>query len=213
VNLGNRFGAGGRRRAAAARRAFSMVELMIAFTISTLMLAACLVALDSTFKSYEHTTESASTHVVSRLVMTRVMAMIRQGEEFGPYPMGVLVPTSVESTYMEFVSLNDAATGERQVTRIEKVADPNQSGSFMLSYKRWDYLNGTQIASFDFPLIKNLKEARFTLEYDVGPTLRRATVDLTVQPEDVRTNATAIAQDLHVPVLRLIASTSPRRLD
>ena len=203
----------GARPARGARRAFSMVELMISFTISTLMLTACLVALDSTFKSYEHTTESASTHVVSRLVMTRVMAMLRQGEEFGPYPMGVLVPTAIDSDYVEFVSLDDATTGQRQVTRLEKVADPNLSGSFVLSYKRWDYLNGTQVASFDYPLIKNLKQARFTLEYDVGPRLRRATVDLTIQPEDARTNATAIAQDLHVPVLRLIASTSPRRLD
>jgi hypothetical protein len=99
------------------------------------------------------------------------------------------------------------------VTRLEKVADPNQSGSFMLAYKRWDYLNGTQVASFDYPLLKNVKQAKFTLEYDVGPKLRRATVDLTVEPEDVRNNATAISQDLHVPVVRLIASTTPRRLD
>jgi hypothetical protein len=213
VNLHRTAARGGRVAGAAARRAFSMVELMIAFTISTLMLTACLVALDSTFKSYEHTTESASTHVVSRLVMTRLLAMIRQGEEFGPYPMGVLVPTSIESAYLEFVSLNNPSTGERQVTRIEKVADPDREGSSMLSYKRWDYLNGVLTGSFDFPLIKNVKEARFTLEYDVGPKLRRATVDLTVEPEDARTNVTAISQDLHVPVLRLIASTSPRRLD
>jgi hypothetical protein len=213
VNGGATDRSGGTRGRRGVRRAFSMVELMIAFTVSTLMLTACLVALDSTFKSYEHTTESASTHVVSRLVMTRVMAMLRQGEEFGPYPMGVLVPTAIDSSYVEFVSLDDPATGQRQVTRLEKVADPNQSGSFMLAYKRWDYLNGTQVASFDYPLLKNVKQAKFTLEYDVGPKLRRATVDLTVEPEDVRNNATAISQDLHVPVVRLIASTTPRRLD
>jgi hypothetical protein len=190
-----------------------MVELLIAFTISALMLTACLVALDGTFKSYEHTTESASTHVVSRLVMTRVMAMIRQGQEFGPYPLGVLQPTSIDSPYIEFVSLDDPATGQRQVTRLEKVADTAQEGSFVLKYKRTDYVNGVQVATFNYPLIRNVKAAAFTLEYDVGPRLTRATVDLTIEPEDARNNVTAIATDLHVPVLRLIASTSPRRLD
>src|SRR5205814_3428652 len=93
------------------RRAFSMIEMLIAFTISALLLTACLVALDSSFKSYEATTESASTHVVSRLVMHRLMAMIRQGEEFGPYPLGIVIPTRIESDYLEFVSFQDSATG------------------------------------------------------------------------------------------------------
>jgi prepilin-type N-terminal cleavage/methylation domain-containing protein len=199
--------------AAGARRAFSMVELLIAILVSSLMLTACLVALDSSFKSYEHTSETASTHVVSRLVMTRVMAMIRQGQEFGPYPVQVLSPTTLESGYVEFVSLDDAATGRRQVTRLEKVADPNLPGMFTLQYRRWDYLNGALQTSFNYPLIRNLKEARFTLEYDVGPALRRATVDLTIRPDDYSTNVTSISTDLHVPVLRLISSTSPRRLD
>ena len=113
-----------------ARRAFSMVEMLIALTISSLLLSACLVALDTSFKAYETTTESASTHVVSRLVMHRVMAMIRQGEEFGPYPLGVVTPTKIETAYIEFVSLEDDATGQRQVTRIEKAADTAVPGTF-----------------------------------------------------------------------------------
>lgn len=197
----------------ALRRAFSMVEMLIALTVSSLLLSACLVALDSSFKSYEATTESASTHVVSRLVMYRVMAMIRQGEEFGPYPMGVLNPTKIESAYVEFVSHEDEATGERQVTRLEKVADPNNSGSFILQYQRWDYLNGALVQTFTHPLIRNLMDAKFTLEYDMGPKLTRATVDLTIKPDDITTSATSIATDLDTPVVRLISSASPRKLD
>lgn len=195
------------------RRAFSMVEMLIALTISSLLLTACLVALDSSFKSYEATTESASTHVVSRLVMHRLMAMIRQGEEFGPYPLGVVTPTKIESAYLEFVSLNDTATGQRQVTRMEKVEDTNNPGTYVLQYKRWDYTNGTLTNSFSHPMIRNLKDAKFTLEYDIGPRLLRATVDLTIQPDDVRTNVTALASDLQTPVLRLVASASPRKLE
>ncbi len=195
------------------RKGFSMVEMLIALTVSALLLSACLVALDSSFKSYEMTTESASTHVVSRLVMHRVMAMIRQGQEFGPYPLGVTSPTKIDSTYIEFVSLDNAATGQRQVTRLEKVVDPALQGSFQLQYQRWEYTNGTLTRSFTYPLIRNLKDARFTLEYDIGPKLTQATVDLTIQPDDMRSSATSIATDLHAPVLRLISSASPRKLD
>ena len=195
------------------RRAFSMVEMLIALTISTLLLSACLVALDTSFKAYEATTDSASTHVVSRLVMHRMMAMIRQGEEFGPYPYGVVTPTKIETTYIEFVSFEDASTGERQVTRIEKAADPLAQGMFQLQYRRWDNQNSTLVQSFTFPLIRNLKEAKFTLEYDIGPRLMQATVDLTITPDDVTNNAAAIATDMQAQSLRLVASASPRRLD
>lgn len=203
----------GRRIAASVRGGFSMVEMLIALTISSLLLTACLVALDSTFRFYETTSESASTHVVSRLVMNRMMAMIRQGEEFGPYPLGVVTPTKIESNYLEFVSLNDTASGKRQVTRIERADDPGNPGNYQLQYKRWDYSNGTLTGSFTYPLIRNVKDAKFTLEYDIGPRLLRATVDLAIRPDSSTTNQTALSSDLDTPVLRLIASASPRRLD
>jgi len=190
-----------------------MVEMLIALTVSSLLLSACLVALDGSFKSYETTTESASTHVVSRLVMHRVMAMLRQGEEFGPYPMGVLNPTKIESSYIEFVSFEDLVAGSRQVTRLEKIPDPLNPGSFLLEYKRWDYLNSALVRSFDSPLIRNLKDARFMLEYDIGPVLTRATVDLTINPNNATTSATSLASHMEAPVLRLISSASPRKLN
>lgn len=195
-------------------RGFSMIELLIAFTISSLLLSASLVALDTSFKAYEVTTEGASTHVVARLVMTRMLAMIRQGQEFGPYPVSVLNLTQMDSTYIEFVSLNNTTTGQRQVTRIEKSTDTQADGTYQLLYKRWDYLNGTLTQSFSYPLLRNLQDAKFTLEYDVGPVLRQATIDITIKPNDVSTaGATAINSDIKPPQLRLIASTSPRKLD
>ncbi len=186
--------------------------MLIALSISGMLLSACLVALDASFKAYEVTTEGASTHVVSRMVMYRSLAMIRSGVEFGPYPVGILVPTKIESDYVEFVSLQDDAAGVRQVTRLEKVEDGVVgSGMYQLMYKRWDYLNGVQNGFFEYPLIKNLKAAKFTLEYDRGPRLRRATIDLTVKPDDEQ--SLSVETQIEAPVLRLIASTSPRRLN
>lgn len=195
-------------------RGFSLVEFMIALTISALLLTACLVALDSSFKAYEVTTEGASTHVVSRLVMHRALAMIRQGEEFGPYPYSVVGPTRLESSSIEFVSLNDPGTGRRHITRLERAVDPQSSDTWQLRYQRREYLNGTLMNTVSYPLLRNLQDLRFTLEYDVGPTLRRATIDMTVRPNDASVaGATALFTDLEAPTLRLIASTSPRRLD
>ena len=199
-------------RARGRRAGFSMIELLIALSISAMLLSACMVALDSSFKSYEMTTESASTHVVSRMVMHRALAMVRGGEEFGPYPVGVVTPTKITSTYVEFVSAKDEATQYRQITRLEKEPDiAAGTGFFRLMYKRWEYSAGAQTSFVEYPLIRNLRAANFTLEFDRGPRLRRCTIDLTIKPDDDQ--AVAVSSDLEAPVLRLIASASPRRLD
>lgn len=187
------------------RGGFSMIELLVALTISSLLLTACLTALDGSFKAYEATADQASTHVVSRLVMHRVLQMIRTGEEFGPYPMQVLKPTEIQSDSIQFVSYRNDDTGERQVTKL--VFD---SANEKLVFTRENYLNGVLQSTATNPLIHNVKAAEFTLEYDVGPTLRRATVDLSILPDD--TSDVAITTALQSPVLRLIASTTPRKL-
>jgi hypothetical protein len=188
-----------------------MVELLIALTISAMLLTACMVALDASFKAYETTTDSASTHVVTRMVMYRALAMIRGGQEFGPYPVGVIKPTRIDSNYVEFVSFEDESTGERQVTRLEREADPTAgAGMFKLMFKRWDYLNGAEINHVEYPILRNLLAANFELEYDRGARLMQATIDMTVRPDD--DDATKVDSQLENPVLRLVASTSPRRL-
>ena len=66
------------------RRGFSMVELLLSLAIVSMVLTSSMVALDAAFKGYRATTDTASTHVVSRIVMHRIVAMIRTGKEFGP---------------------------------------------------------------------------------------------------------------------------------
>jgi hypothetical protein len=191
-----------------------MIEMLIALTISSMLLSACLVALDGSFKSYERTTEAASTHVVSRLVMHRILGMIRQGEEFGPYPLDVLSTPRIQSNYIEFVSDQDPdVSGNRTVTRLERVDDPLKANTYRLQYTKTTFVNGTQTSQDQGYLIRNLRDATFTMEYDVGPRLLQATVDLTILPDDTTTNGAAIQVAVEGDILRLIASASPRRLD
>src|SRR5687767_4914529 len=68
------------------RRGFNLVEMLIALSITSALLTATLVALNASFMAYQTTTEEASTHVISRLVMHRMLTMIRTGQDFEPMP-------------------------------------------------------------------------------------------------------------------------------
>ncbi len=193
------------------RRGFSLVEMLMALAISAALLSASLAALDVSFKSYQTTTESASTHVVSRIVMHRLMTLIRTGKEFGPYPVDVLDPAQnpLVTTFIEFVSTEDLAAGTRQITRIER--RDADGGTYTLWHIRTEFVDGVVVDTFERPLITGLLQAMFTLEYDVGPRLKRATVDLTIMPNDLRD--IAIGGVMDTPTIRMASSTSPRQLE
>lgn len=203
-----------RARRVATRRGFSLVEVLVALAITGTLLTATLAALDASFKSYKSTTEGASTNVITRMVMHRMMTMIRTGSEFGPYPVDVLDPAQnpIDSTFIEFVSFDDTATGRRQVIRVER-RDPTTAanGPFELWFIQVDFTNGVEVSREERPLLTGVQQVRFELEYDVGPRLRTATVDLTVRPNDFQD--ARMAGDLDTPSIRLVSSVSPRRLD
>ncbi|GJM19300.1 MAG: hypothetical protein DHS20C14_15130 [Phycisphaeraceae bacterium] len=193
------------------RRAFSLVELLIALTITATLLTATLAAFDTSFKSYKVTNESASTNVVARIVMQRVTAMIRTGEEFGPYPVNPITTPVIESDRLEFVSFREPSTGTERVTTIERRPGVGDEGPWQLWYVITTYVNDIYSDSDEAPLLTGLTNLSFTLEYDVGPRLRRATIDMVIKPNDLQD--AAIADELETPTIRLVASATPRRLD
>lgn len=218
-------------RAPGTRRGFSMIEMLLAISISATLLTATMAALDSMYKGYKQTTESASTHVISRIVMSRLLGMIRTGTDFGPVPLDVLDSQAnpLAADFFEFVSVRDDTTdeplemirvewrvpGEEAELRSWSVADgppepdpddPQVAGE--LWYVRLD-LNADPPSVIDQrPLLSGVRSAIFTLEYDVGPTLVRGTVDLIVEPND--SQDLTIGADARVQTFRLIASTAPR---
>lgn len=198
-----------------ARRGFSMVELLLALAIVSMVLTSALVALDAAFKGYRATTDSASTHVVSRIVMHRLVAMIRTGTEFGPFPNDVLNPDEnpIETDFIEFVSFEDEDTGEHQVTRIEfrPAADAEDYGAvwFML----YTFEDGVQVGDVEEArMIPNVEDATFTLEYGIGPRLERATIDLLIRPnDDLDPIGVERRNENNTEPIRLVGSASPRR--
>jgi prepilin-type N-terminal cleavage/methylation domain-containing protein len=194
------------------RRGFSLIEVLVALTIMGTLLTAAMTALDTSFKSYKVTTEGASTHVIARMVMSRIMTMMRTGTEFGPYPIDPLDPAQnpVDSSFLEFVSRETDTS--KTVIRIERRdKDDPAEGPYELWYVQTDFENGVQTALNARPLLSGVQAAQFTLEYDVGQHLRRATVDLTIRPTSFQ--AASIGGNIEAPPIRLVSSVNPRRLD
>jgi prepilin-type N-terminal cleavage/methylation domain-containing protein len=210
------------------RRAFSLIELQIALAISALLLTATLVALDTMFKGYEINADSASSHVVTRIAVNRVLAMIRMGTDFGPMPLDVLDvdQNPLIADNIEFVSQRDAAGDPVTITRIEYrypgVGALHQSWGIGEDQPDLGFeptgpgelwivqIDVATSAEQEFELLREVRSARFILAYDVGPTLARATIDITVEPaipEDVKLESDAPPQ-----VVRVVASAQPRRI-
>lgn len=193
-----------------ARRGFSIVEMLVALTISATLLAATLSAFDASWRSYKHTSESASTHVVSRIVVHRVLAMIRTGSQFGPAPADVLnaALNPMTSNFMEFIAEEDRAAGLNRVTRLERRDVAGTPGEFELWYVHTDLDNGSVLQQR--PLLRNVRECAFVLEYEPGPRLLKATMDLTVAPRDDADMRIGVGNE--APTIRLVASAGPRQL-
>lgn len=183
------------------RRAFSLVEMLVALAITAALLTAVMVALHASFVAYQRTTEVASTHTISRLVMHRMLTLIRTGRDFGPYPLDPRDPV-VFSTYLEFYG------HQGQLMRLEWIEEDEALYIVNImpdnSEERHLLLEGVTQRDEDDNYIPP-----FTLEYVLGSQLYRATIDLTVVPDD---NMSVQLDGANTDVLRLVASAMPRNV-
>ena len=187
-----------RNRARRARRGFSLLEMLVALAICSALLTATLVSLYASFRAYQSTTEQASTHVIGRVVMHRVMALVRNGVGFGPLPEDPR-ETSIATDEMTF--LDDE---EREITlrldRTHKVllmrVDGSQEQVLLDGVSGPLDTDGTELGAFQ-------------LEYENGYKLIKASFDLTVAADD--TAQLSIEGNDVVPI-RLVGSTAPRRI-
>ncbi|MCC6322848.1 MAG: prepilin-type N-terminal cleavage/methylation domain-containing protein [Phycisphaerales bacterium] len=192
---------------------FSVIEMLIALAITSTLLTATLAAFDASWRSYRYTTEAASSHVVSRIVATRLLGMIRTGAEFGPFPDDVYDSSQnpLTSNSIEFIAEADRIADNGRVTRIERRSAGEPNGPYELWYVLLDTSTEPATIIEQRPLIRNVAEAMFILEYEPGPRLVRATVDLTINPNDDQAVQVRIGDE--TPTIRLVASAVPRQLE
>jgi len=207
-----RNGSGVRSSTRRRRPGFSIIEMLIALTISAALLTAAMASLHTMFQHYKSTTESASTHVVSRMVMHRMLTMIRTGSDFGPIPANVLdaAQNPLISDHIEFVSQRDMQGGIERVTRIEfrPGAQAGEAGEL------WFVLLAPGEAEpiiEQRPLLSGVRQATFTLRFNERTwRLDRAEIDMTIEPND--SVDLTIAAETTPQTIRLIASAAPRQL-
>jgi prepilin-type N-terminal cleavage/methylation domain-containing protein len=185
-----------RRRPRSVRRGFSLIELLVALAISAALLTATIVSLNACFIAYRSTTEEASTHTVSRLVMHRVLAMIRTGREFGPLPDDPLdiVVTSDEISFRDHSDQLITISFDEDDRRLLMAVDGGVARELLGGVDRTPTEDGAGVPAF-------------TLEYEKGTHLYRVTMDLTVRTDQ----AQAVGMDAGVMrPIRLVASAMPR---
>ncbi len=185
------------------RRGFNLVELLMALSITATLLTATMVALDASFMAYQNTTEVASTHTISRLAMHRILTMIRTGQDFRPRP---LAPQDriEESDFIDFrLPGGNVVTVEWDQAEEALYIRPGGAGN-----PRYLILEGVieQFYPTGHPREGELIMP-FTLEYELGFELYRATIDIAVQPDD---NMNVGLDGNRNEIIRLVATSMPR---
>ena len=185
------------------RRGFNLIEMLIALAITAALMASVMVALDASFMAYQATTEVASTHTIGRLALHRMLTLIRTGQDFGPFPINPQ-DSIVSSTEIEFL------TTSGQLIRLEWFENPDADhpiGNALYAVVN----NGTPqlmlegvIPQYDAGGVQIMP---FTLEYELGRRLYRATIDITIVPDD---NMSVTLDGDNQQELRLVASAMPR---
>ena len=209
-------------------RAFTVLEMQMALIISALLFTALLTALDTMFKGYETNADAASSNVVTRLVVNRVLSLVRTGTDFRPLTDDVLDTNEnpVYADFMEFVSLRDddgepveairvefRYPGEGAQYRVWGVGEPEPelgftpAGNGELWLVRTDLTTDAETESL---LVGNVRQFLVTLRYDIGPRLERATIDITTEPQ--QPESVALSTDAPPQSLRMVASAMPRRI-
>ena len=163
-----------RRSRPRSRRGFNLLEVLIALAITATLLTATLAALDASFRAYQATTKEVSTQSIGRIVMHRMLTLLRTGTEFGPFPSDPRV-TRIRSDYIEFRTQDDQVVTIRW-DRTNEVLMYEIDGQAPVELL--DGVVGTEDAE------GNLIEP-FTLEFEQGRRLYRASIDLSVEPNDV----------------------------
>ncbi len=178
------------------RRGFNLIEVLIALAITATLLTATLAALDASFRAYQATTEEVSTQSIGRIVMHRMLTLIRTGTDFGPFPSDPRV-TTIQSDFIQFQTQNEEVvtiSWDRNTQRLLYEIDGQPAVELL------DGVVGTTSA-------EGVLQAPFTLSYEKGRRLYRATIDLTVEPNDV------IQLDIEgdrARTIRLVGSAMPR---
>jgi hypothetical protein len=184
----------------------SIVELLVALTITALLLTATMLAIDASFRAYADAAEQASTQAATRMVTNRLLTLIRTSTAHGPLaadaasnPPVTISGDIITSHYMELLDPND------NIVRIEYRS---------ATQELWLIRDPGTADALAQPLLAGVTNASFVAKRRKDSSgvyvLERGTFDLTVQPDN---DATLALENGRPQQIRIIASTKPRKLE
>lgn len=190
-------------------RGLSLVEVLIALAITSVLLTATMVALDASFRSYATATDQAASQAATRMVVNRLLTLIRTSSAHGPLEpdAGANPPVTLDAASnvitSNFFELMDEGGN---LIRVEYRAANNQLWLIRTP--------ADSMVAEEQPLLDDVIEAQFFLRRRVNSEglliLERATLDITVQPTADPT--LYIERSSDAPI-RVVASTLPRTLE
>ena len=197
-----------RRNALSARRrrGLSILELLLALAITSMLLTATAAALAASFRAYGDAVEQASTQVAVRMVTQRLLGLTRTSTAHGPLeadavavPPVTLAGDTITSNYVELLDPRG------RILRCEYRADDEEL---------WLVMNPGDTDEQAQPLISGVTAAQFLLRRRLNDEelweLERCTIDLTVQPDE---DTTLALENGPAQAIRVVASTMPRKLE
>jgi hypothetical protein len=200
--------------------------MLVALSITGMLLTATMVALDASFYAYASAAESASTQTSTRMVLQRVLQLARTGTAQGPMTHDEASLYTAKFNWIEDPDPSAFPFG-------------NAKGDIELSWMVLTRPDGSQVLinydasqqlleiienpmdPFDptgwrrLPLLGGVTNCAFTMKRRRGPdtdyiwVLERGTIDITVEPD---TDATLKTEAGSGQATRFIVSTAPRRL-
>lgn len=205
----------------ASLRGFTLLELLIGLAISALIATAMAAAVHASFHAYATTAESASAQTSTRLVMQRLLATIRKSTLHDAYdpdqPSLTLVAPGDAAHPLHTVGMEMLQPDGASI-RIWWAAN-EESGDADLGDLWYD--QSTWTSQEPILMLRHVRCQRtgadepyiFTLaarQTDLGLVLSRATVDLTVEPDEQALTGMESA-GAATGAVRLVGSAMPRK--
>jgi type II secretory pathway pseudopilin PulG len=176
----------------------TIIELVLALSITGMLLTATMVALDASFHAYASAAEEASTQAQTRMITQRLTSLIRTSTAMGP--QGTRNSSTVKSDYLELMDANG------QEWALEYVAETKEL--YLIKGELTPANKNRQL------ILSDVREASFhtySRENDAGKMIvHRATVDMTVTPPK---DASLSIENGANRSIRVIASTMSRRVE
>ena len=188
-------------------RGISLVETLISLAITSLLLAATMVATNASFRAYADACEQASSQASTRMITNRLITLVRTSTAHGPLqpdvtasPPITLSGNAISSNYIEMLDPNgnDVKIEYRSATQELWMTLTPAGGGAATSQS---LMGGVTAAAFT--LIRKQDDSGLW-------ELDRGTMDLTVTPG---ADATLYLENGHTTPIRIIASSMPRKLD